>query len=83
MKETEIIDVIRAFVEAESEKWLQSTLKTSRSAGHIFSAMWELGKPKKDGTDIDRMLHHLTYRRFSEKARLIINESQTPTEASE
>lgn len=75
--DVEIVKAVKTAAEAEAEKWLQSTLEKSKSKHRLYASMWELGKVKKDGTDIERMLHHLTYEYFSRKAKAIISLDST------
>ncbi|MBP1905683.1 t-SNARE complex subunit (syntaxin) [Paenibacillus turicensis] len=71
----EIIQVINSYVETEAEKLFQSVMQSAKRVGDLQSAMWELGKPKKEGTDIEKMLHQLTYEQFAKKAREIIKKT--------
>lgn len=69
MEQEKILATIEAHVEVEAEKMFQSVNENNQTVGEWMLAMWELGQPQKEGTDIEKMLHQLTYMRFSEKAR--------------
>lgn len=65
---------IDSHIENESEKWLQSSL---------FKGLWDYGKVKHDGTEIERMLHELIYARYSQKVKEIIEAGSKSSESSE
>lgn len=71
----EIIQAINSYVESEAEILFQSVMESAKSVDDLHSAMWDLGKPKKEGTDIEKMLHQLIYNGFAKKAREIIRKS--------
>ncbi|SLJ98379.1 MULTISPECIES: hypothetical protein [unclassified Paenibacillus] len=71
----EIIRAVKSYVESEAEKLFQSVMESAKCVDDLHSAMWDLGRPKKEGTDIEKMLHQLIYNGFAKKAREIIRES--------
>lgn len=72
MNKEKIIEVIEAHVKEEAEKMFQAVSEKNSTAGDWNAAIWELGRPQNEGTDIEKLMHQLTYMEFSKKARAAI-----------
>ncbi|AMQ19637.1 hypothetical protein C289_2063 [Anoxybacillus ayderensis] len=75
----EMVQIIEQYIEQESEKWVQHTLNNAKTISDLMSALWENGKAKKDGTEVERMLHRLIYERGAAKIKNVIKEAQDLT----
>ena len=73
MNQTEIIRLINNHVEKKANEWLQ------KDELDPYKAMWEFGKVKKDGTELERHLHQMVYERWSQKARAMILKNEKIT----
>ncbi|ASA96854.1 MULTISPECIES: hypothetical protein [Anoxybacillus] len=72
----EIVQAIEQYVEQESEEWVQHVLSNAKTVGDLMTALWEHGKVKKDGTEVERMLHRLIYERGASTIKALIREME-------
>ncbi|MDQ0340235.1 hypothetical protein J2S00_003040 [Caldalkalibacillus uzonensis] len=73
----EVIQTIEKYVEQESEKWVEEVLHNAKSLSDLTAALWERGKVKKDGTEVERVLHRLVYERGAVKIKDVIKENES------
>ncbi len=74
IKNDQVIKDIDNYVSHKAEELLQKVVNNSKCIEDLNTAMWELGKPIKDCTDIENMLHRLIYNIFSKKVQAFIKE---------
>ncbi|GGJ72825.1 hypothetical protein GGR02_002468 [Anoxybacillus voinovskiensis] len=79
LDEKQILQTIEQYVEQESDKWVQSVLSNAKAVSNLTAALWERGKVKKDGTEVERMLHRLIYERGAAKIKNVIREVENRT----
>ncbi|KIP21097.1 hypothetical protein JV16_01591 [Anoxybacillus ayderensis] len=79
LDEKQILQTIEQYVEQESDKWVQSVLSNAKTVSELTAALWEHGKVKKDGTEVERMLHRLIYERGAAKIKNVIREVENRT----
>ncbi|KJE28944.1 hypothetical protein LG52_2654 [Geobacillus kaustophilus] len=75
----EMVQTIEQYIKQESEKWAQHVLSNAKTVSDLMTALWEHGKVKKDGTEVERMLHRLIYERGAAKIKNVIKEAQDLT----
>ncbi|KLR75298.1 hypothetical protein ABH20_00995 [Geobacillus sp. T6] len=73
----EMVQAIEQYVEQESEKWVQHVLSNAKTVDDLMTALWEHGKVKKDGTEVERMLHRLIYERGASRIKALMTEIET------
>lgn len=79
LEEKEIRQTVERYIEQESDKWVQSVLSNAKAVSDLTAALWERGKVKKDGTEVERMLHRLIYERGAAKIKNVIREVENRT----
>ncbi|OAO83563.1 hypothetical protein A0O32_0271 [Anoxybacillus flavithermus] len=76
LDEKEIRQTVERYIEQESDKWVQSVLSNAKAVSDLTAALWEHGKVKKDGTEVERMLHRLIYERGASTIKALIREME-------
>lgn len=79
LDEEKILQIIEQHIEQESGKWVQNVLSSAKTVSDLTTALWEHGKVKKDGTEVERMLHRLIYERGAAKIKNVIREVENRT----